>query len=333
MANITSDIETLGASGPTSGLAERVARAATVLEVHETVDYARHLLVEALPIEWCEVSQVPVGISGASGRQLPLVAHGQPVGVLSLFHGGEVEFSAEQEAVLETVAAILALVLRESEPDAVAADRARIAHDLHDSVGQVLTGMGLRLAEHLTGAPDETWRLRVLELLDLTERASSELRESIHGLLDFEQRHEGLVESIGELCRDLERATGVDAVFRVHGTPVQVSAATHDTLFRVALEALKNIERHAKASTVIVELSYSEAAVSLRVHDDGVGLTRRDIFERRGHFGLRTIRRRIEDEGGHLYVGQARPHGVAVEVVIPDRERTAYAARTSGSRG
>jgi signal transduction histidine kinase len=150
-------------------------------------------------------------------------------------------------------------------------------------------------------------------------------------LLRFDQSQRGLVEALEGLCRDMERTTGVRAECSVEGMPFAVSEAVQALVFRVAREALRNVDRHARATRATVHLSYSDATLAVSVRDDGVGLLSPDVFERRGHLGLRTIRQRIADQGGKFFVEQATPHGVVVEAVIPARGRNAYAARTRGS--
>src|SRR5688500_5388285 len=104
--------------------------------------------------------------------------------------------------------------------------------------------------------------------------------------------------------------------FVVRGTVVHMGASKEDALFRVAHEALVNIERHARASLATVQLTYGDDALSLSLRDDGVGLGHRDPFGRSGHFGIRAMQRRLEDAGGELRVTNAAPRGVLVEAVL-----------------
>ena len=213
---------------------------------------------------------------------------------------------------------------------AVAAERDRIAHDLHDSVGQLITGMGMRLAQYVADAPDKVWRARLEDLLQMAGRGNREVRQSIYALLFLDAKRGGLQASIRELCRKFEITTGMPVRFVVRGGAAPLVASKEDALFRVAHEALVNIERHARASLATVQLSYEAAAVSLTVRDDGVGLGHRDPFGRSGHFGIRAMQRRLEDAGGDLRVRNAEPRGVLVEAVIPRRKRNAHAAGTCG---
>lgn len=231
-------------------------------------------------------------------------------------------------ADLVTRASLQRHLVENDRRTAVSIERDRIAQDLHDSVGQLITGMGLRLALHLADAPDEAWRCRLQELLDLTARGNRELRKSIEGLLSHDRATEGLGTTVDRLCRDFEDITGVTVMFSIDGTSVPLGAAKEDALFRVAHETFLNVERHANASMVSVALSYGDEAVSLSVRDDGRGFGDVDPFRQPGRLGIRTMRRRIEDVGGELRVDRAAPHGVLVEAVIP--RRSAHADGTGG---
>jgi signal transduction histidine kinase len=324
-----------------------VAVAAASLELDALLDYACSLLTAELAVDRCEVLAAPAPVEG--GLDVPLVCQGERFGVLLLSGDGAlVELSPWERWELEGVAAVLALSMRGrvapqpapplyrnlAERDcrrAVAMERSRIAQDLHDSAGQLITGLGLRLADHQADAPDDEWRARFDELLALSQRANDEMRTSIDGLLALEPGDCGLAASIGELCRDFERLNGAAVTFTVRGRSTQLGAAKDDALFRMAHEALVNVQRHARATSVTVELCSGKDSVSLSVRDNGVGLACQDPF-RHGHFGIRTMQRRIEDVGGTLRIGDRAAQGVLVEAVIPHRKRNGYAARPRGGR-
>jgi signal transduction histidine kinase len=274
---------------------------------------------------------------GSGDLLVPMVHRSKVVGVLRVALRKEHDHQVA-ELLLAVGAGCAELVhkavLRQHLADserrlAVAAERDRIAQDLHDSVGQLVTGMGMRLAQYVADAPDRVWRARLEELLQMAGRGSREVRQSVYALLFLDAKRGGLQTSIRELCRKFETTTGIPVRFLVRGTVAPVGAAKEDALFRAAHEALVNIERHARASLATVQLAYEDDAVTLSVRDDGVGLGHRDPFGRSGHFGIRAMQRRLEDAGGDLRISNVTPRGVHVEAVIPRRKRTAHVA---GSR-
>jgi signal transduction histidine kinase len=197
---------------------------------------------------------------------------------------------------------------------AIAAERERIARDLHDSVGQLLTGIGIRLAEHIPEAPDRLWRERLEEVMRLAEKGSREVRQAIHSLLFLQVRKRGLVRSLQEVARKFEAATGIRVQLQTRGPAVILSPAKDDALFRVAHEALMNAERHSRACFVSMVLTYEPGEVSLEIRDDGVGLAHRDPFgSEDGHFGLRGLQLLMDEAGGELVISDAVPRGLIVK--------------------
>lgn len=199
---------------------------------------------------------------------------------------------------------------------AVAAERERIGRDLHDSVGQLLVGMGMRLNQYLDDAPDEVWRQRVEELVDLATRGSREVRQSISSLLFLDAQRHGLVPSLRELGQRFEVTTGIRMALEVEGRPQRLTAAVEDAMFRVAHEALMNVERHAAASSATLTVAYGSEHATLSVADDGVGLPSAPGDETK-HFGLRAIEQRVHEVGGRLRLLDAEPHGAVVEMRVP----------------
>lgn len=210
---------------------------------------------------------------------------------------------------------------------AVVAERERIARDLHDSVGQLLTGLGMRLVDYAYDTADPYWKKRLEDLRDLAARGSREIREAIQSLLFLQVRREGLSRSLRDLARKFEATTGVEVDFRVSGDVVSLATVAEDALFRVAHEALINAERHSGASSISLLLSYAVDNVIVEVTDDGVGLGSGDPFvdPPQGHFGLQGLRRLLEEVGGELVLWNLVPKGLRVEgrVALKGRTRTA----------
>lgn len=194
----------------------------------------------------------------------------------------------------------------------VNSERERIARDLHDSTAQLMTGMGMLLAEYVAEAPDATWWRRLDELKCLATQGVDDLRQAIHALLFQEVRRKGLAGALRDLVSNFEATSGIEVEMRVDLGASDLTAAHQDALFRVAHEALRNVERHSGASRVVVELAEDHHGARLCVRDDGVGL-RDDAVAARGHFGLRELERRVADVGGELTVSNVEPHGVAIE--------------------
>ena len=191
------------------------------------------------------------------------------------------------------------------------AERVGIARDLHDEVGQVLTGVLLQLNVIADAAPghrnaiDEA-KQAVRGALDEVRRISSELRPEM-------LEHLGLVSALTELSRSFQRGSGVEIERRFDPSLPTLPDDTELAVYRVAQESLTNIARHANANHVLIGLESGPGRVVLRIVDDGSGF--RGVPEEHG--GLRSMRERSLLVGGALAIKQAAEGGVEVRLEVP----------------
>jgi two-component system, NarL family, sensor histidine kinase UhpB len=194
------------------------------------------------------------------------------------------------------------------------AERVGIARDLHDEVGQVLTGVLLQLNSIAETAPEhradlDEARQSVRRALDEVRRISSELRPEM-------LEHLGLVSALTELATTFARVAGV-RVDRDFATSLpKIAPEVELAVYRIAQESLTNIVRHAEASRVTITLDSSHDSVVLRVVDDGRGFGG-DPVE---HGGLRSMRERALLVGGALAIKDAPEGGVEIRLEVPATE-------------
>jgi two-component system, NarL family, sensor histidine kinase UhpB len=186
------------------------------------------------------------------------------------------------------------------------AERRRIASGLHDEVGQVLTGVLLRLED------DET-KEAVRQALEEVRRIARELRPEM-----LEQL--GLVSALTELSRKFADSSGIRVERRFATDLPRLSDDSELAVYRVAQESLTNVARHADASRVEIALQPGPDSVVLRIIDDGRGIPTPDPFALNGHGGLRGMRERALLVGGALAVKRGREGGVEVRLEVPAGE-------------
>jgi two-component system sensor histidine kinase UhpB len=185
------------------------------------------------------------------------------------------------------------------------AERARVARDLHDEVGQVLTGVLLQLEG------DET-RAAVRQALEEVRRIAQELRPA-------PLEHLGLVSALTELARRFESQSGIEVAHRFAGDLPGLSEESELAVYRVTQESLTNVARHARARHVSVTLEPGAESVVLEVVDDGCGMGSRPSGD--GNGGLRGMREHALLVGGALAVTPGREGGVAVRLEVPAEAR------------
>jgi len=250
---------------------------------------------------------------------IPLVSRGQVLGAILLAECSERDFEADELTLLASigqqigVAVENAQLYERAEQAAAAAERSRLARDLHDAVTQTLFSASL-IAEVLPRLwarnPDEGHR-RLEELRQLTRGALAEMRTLL-----LELRPSALDEAqLGDLLRQLgESITGRARV------PVYVTSQGHCdvpsevkvALYRIAQEALNNVAKHSGAHEARIGLHCSESGVRIEIADDGCGFDMERIPINR--LGLNIMRERAESAGATLEIDSAPGEGTRVHV-------------------
>jgi two-component system sensor histidine kinase UhpB len=194
------------------------------------------------------------------------------------------------------------------------AERVGIARDLHDEVGQVLTGVLLQLNSIAEAAPEhrddlDQARQAVRRALDEVRRISSELRPEM-------LEHLGLVSALTELTTTFARVSNVQVERDFPASLPTLAPEAELAVYRIAQESLTNVARHAHASRVLVTLEPGNKSVVLRVADDGRGFAGAPVE----HGGLRSMRERALLVGGALAIKPAPEGGVEVRLEVPATE-------------
>lgn len=208
-------------------------------------------------------------------------------------------------------------LLARERADAVTAERARLARELHDTLAQSLVGITTRLevaAELLD--PAHPAHPHVDGAATLARSGLVEARRSVEGLRPEPLERLPLLAAIADVAAEWRARTGVAVRVDHTGDPTPVAADAEDALLRLVQECLANTERHAGASTVAVTVSFLGDVVAVDVHDDGSGF---DPSLPRSGFGLRAMRERVTGAGGTVSVESAPGAGATVNATVPVR--------------
>jgi len=197
-------------------------------------------------------------------------------------------------------------------------ERARIARELHDETSQVLSAFTLELAtlrELSRGKP--RMKETVDRLQDLSRRMSQGLYILVHDLRPAQLDDLGLVPALRSLVDDDYSAKGLQVTLEIIGVQRRLDSLIETVLFRVAQEALNNVNRHAETNKATLHLNYAPDAVTLGVLDAGKGFDPTEPLRPPRGWGLEGMRERVGAVGGQLSLYSAPGHGTAVEVGIP----------------
>jgi len=204
-------------------------------------------------------------------------------------------------------------------------ERRYIAQELHDGPLQALIHLcrqidSLESAPTVTGAggPDNGPTLATLRTT--VEETVAELRSIARGLRPSVLDDLGLVASINQVLGDAIQRQGFDGSFEIEGTDRRLPPTVELTVFRVAQEAVTNVERHAGAHRVALALWFGNNWLRLRVEDDGVGFETTGPQQQRGGqaMGLPGMGERARLIGGRLKVRSQVGKGTVVELWVPE---------------
>jgi PAS domain S-box-containing protein len=201
-------------------------------------------------------------------------------------------------------------------------ERGRVALELHDGITQLLCGILLHsqalvagLAAHDGPAKGEAEKLR-----DMAGKTAKEVERVSHNLRPSVLDQLGLVAALRDASAEFADRTGVPVNLACSQVTMRLAADSELTLYRILQEALRNVEKHARARHVSVGLTQPDAFVQLVIKDDGVGFDpdqRRAMRKGKGGLGLLGMRERATYVGGALEVKSVRRTGTEIEVRIP----------------
>ncbi|HBB66559.1 MAG: hypothetical protein A2X28_07900 [Elusimicrobia bacterium GWA2_56_46] len=198
-------------------------------------------------------------------------------------------------------------------------ERKRIARELHDGVGQILSGVKFRL-EALPGeaALSEKTAARIVNVGGFLSRAIAEVRRVSQNLMPSELVDLGLEPALHALCREFKGRSGVSVTLQIRRIPAGVAPEFGSALFRIVQEALNNAGKHSKADSVTVDLSRRGGEFLLNVSDNGIGFRPGEKRSSGGKgIGLGNMRERAELLGGSFELQSKPGAGTVIRVRIP----------------
>jgi two-component system sensor histidine kinase UhpB len=191
------------------------------------------------------------------------------------------------------------------------AERKRIASELHDEVGQTLTGVLLMLEQVADEVPEQR-RGVFTEAQEATRRSVDEVRRIAQELRPELLEHLGLTSALNALASSFAGRAGLELERDLARGLPPLAPEAELAIYRVAQESLTNVARHAGAKKVLISLQPGRDSVVLRVLDDGKG-----IDGRPDGAGLRGMRERAVFVGAALAIKPAQTGGVEVRLEVP----------------
>ncbi|MCD4752555.1 MAG: GAF domain-containing protein [Anaerolineaceae bacterium] len=276
--------------------------------------------------------QVPEDIVQSNFRHfvaLPIRFKEQLIGVLTVFSHNANTFREEDINLLEAIANQIADVIetsrlrKQAQAGAIAQERQRLARELHDSVTQSLYSLNLMVNAARRFAENDNFERAVYyldQLPDISQQALKEMRLLIYDLRPSALADEGLYIALTQRLETVERRTGMDTKLECDPA-LKLPPEIEEGLYRITIEALNNILKHATATEAFVSLEEEENYIILNVEDNGKGFdpTRGSLSE---GMGMISMRERAEQLGGTFEMFSRQGNGTIIRAVIPLKSGT-----------
>lgn len=196
-------------------------------------------------------------------------------------------------------------------------ERAKIAREIHDELGQALTAIKMDISylfkkynDHCSVSEKARSIFRIIDsIIHAIKRISTELRP---GILD----DLGLIAAIEWQVREFENRCGIRCHLRIDQEDIDIDKESSIAIFRVLQESLTNIARHASATEVFIGIYEDRDNLHLQIKDNGKGITEDHIKNPRS-FGLIGMRERVHFLGGDMHISGKSGEGSRIEIRIP----------------
>jgi len=198
-------------------------------------------------------------------------------------------------------------------------ERQRIAHELHDDLGQELALAQMKL----NGLREES-EGSLPGLTDLSNQLSAistTAREISHGLYPSQLEYLGLASALKRLCDEMQTGKRLSIDLAMDTLPHPLPPPISLCLYRVAQEALHNIITHSQAKNVQVELKADDGRISLRIVDNGVGF---DLSREAAGLGLASMRQRVRSVDGSIKITSSPKRGTRMEASVPLHQKGSH---------
>lgn len=252
---------------------------------------------------------------------IPLYAHSKKLGMLNVASTDWRGLSHDDLQLLYTVGDLLGIAVErarlfhKSTQLGALEERNRLAREIHDTLAQGLTAVSLQLesADALleAGVPPAKTRRAVQQALALTRANLEEVRRSVLDLRAAPLEGRALPEALELLANQC----GLNVKMVIVGGKRPFSPRIETALYRIAQEALTNINKHAAASQVVLQLIASPTELQLIIEDNGTGFEPEQVVP--GRYGLVGINERVRLLGGTFHLQSSPGNGTRLEVHLP----------------
>jgi signal transduction histidine kinase len=197
------------------------------------------------------------------------------------------------------------------------AERRSVSHYLHDHLGQSLGYIHIKMDQLLTNK-EQLSLDTVLDDLELMRNAADESYGIVRGVLETmrPETTQTLTNLLLEYARKLSQRANFKLDFKTKGKPVFLPEESQSATFYAFEELLSNVEKHARATIVIIRADWSQSELTLTISDNGVGFDPQ-LVNSNQHFGLEILNERMAKVNGHVTLITSENTGTVASILVP----------------
>ncbi len=266
---------------------------------------------------------------GFSSINTPITINNSEIGNIGIFIDSDVFQIGDDKKIIESIALRIGqnserifaknelknlerelLIISEHE-------RQRIGHDLHDSLGQLITGMSflIKQIQLRTERNEFNNSLQLEELADLARGAAVQCREIARGLTPAVIANEGFIASLEQLASSIYDIFNVNCQITIKGTVITEENFVATQVFYIIKEAINNSIKHGKAENIDINISEIKGDVFIKITDDGTGLGKEDMDN--PGMGLKIMKYRADLINAQFVSGNNEQKGFSIDIFLP----------------
>lgn len=195
-------------------------------------------------------------------------------------------------------------------------ERSRIAKDLHDGLGGLLSGTKLsftNMRENLILTPENA--LQFQKSLNMLDSTITDLRKVAHNLMPEALVKFGLDEALRDFCNSIQSATTIKVDYQKLGVERKINPTTETFIYRIIQELINNAVKHAQAKEILVQLAFTDTKIVITVEDNGKGYDANNVKNQKGD-GLNNIEYRVQYLNGTIDTVTSPNNGTAVNIEL-----------------
>ena len=190
-------------------------------------------------------------------------------------------------------------------------ERGRIARELHDGIGGMLSAAMMRMMSIRHEKEEITTIPAYIEAMDLLQEMGDEIRKTAHNLMPEVLLKQSLPEAIRTYCNFIQKSKTLQIDFQSFGSFDNITQKNKLNIYRIVQEMLKNITEHANATHALLQLQVNEQLLTITVEDNGAGFNTGDI--KKG-IGLHNLQTRVDSVSGHFTIESAADKGTSIYI-------------------